>query len=66
MLPCGLVQWKEVPLIADGYHYVVDSVTDATHLELSIVYAGGTLGAQSYNMYPCLQNETTADAYVAR
>ena len=49
---------------ADGNHYVVDSVTDATHLELSIVYAGGTLGAQSYNMYPCLQNETTADAYV--
>jgi hypothetical protein len=49
---------------ADGEYYVVDSVTDATHLELSIVYAGGTLGAQSYNMYPCLQNETTADAYV--
>lgn len=49
---------------SDGNHYVVDSVTDATHLELSIVYAGGTLGAQSYNMYPCLQNETTADAYV--
>jgi len=49
---------------ADGEHYVVDSVTDATHLELSIVYAGGTLGAQAYDMYPCLQNETTADAYV--
>ena len=48
----------------DGNYYVVDSVTDATRLELSVVYEGGTLSAQSYNMYPCLQNEITTDTHV--
>lgn len=39
---------------ADGVSYLVDTVTDATHLELDAVYGGGTLGGQSYTMNPCL------------
>jgi hypothetical protein len=33
---------------ADGLYYVVDSVTNATTLELTTVYAGGTLAGQAY------------------
>jgi len=39
---------------ADGVWYVIDSITDATHLELTAVYGGGTLAGQTYNMYPRL------------
>ncbi|MCK9600323.1 MAG: hypothetical protein M0R06_14860 [Sphaerochaeta sp.] len=48
----------------DGKHYVVTSVTDNTHLELSANYAGATLSTQTYHLYPCLPNETTADTHV--
>ncbi len=36
---------------ADGLQYVVLSVTDADTLELTAVYAGGTLAGQAYNLY---------------
>jgi hypothetical protein len=39
---------------ADGAYYVIDSITDADTLELTAVYGGGTLGAQTYNFYPRL------------
>lgn len=35
----------------DAVEYVVSSVTNATTLELAVVYGGGTLAAQAYNMY---------------
>lgn len=39
-------------LSTDAVYYVIDSVTDTTHLELTTVYGGGTLAGQAYNMYP--------------
>ncbi len=36
---------------ADGAYYVIDSVTDNDTLELTTVYAGGTLAGQTYNVY---------------
>lgn len=41
----------------DGVHYVIDSITDGTHLELATVYGGATLGGQSYDMYPRIPDE---------
>ena len=50
---------------ADGAYYTISSITDADTLELSAVYAGGTLGAQTYNMYPRLPDTTgTYDAAI--
>ena len=37
---------------ADGLYYVIDSITDSDTLELTAVYAGGTLGGQNYDIYP--------------
>jgi hypothetical protein len=36
---------------ADAVQYVISSVTSGTTLELTVVYGGGTLGGQTYNMY---------------
>jgi hypothetical protein len=65
ILGAGGATWTEcmegsIFVSADGVWYVVDTVTDATHLELTTVYGGGTLGGQSYNMYPRLPNEESA------
>lgn len=35
----------------DGVQYVIDTITDNTHLELTTVYGGATLAGQAYNMY---------------
>ncbi|MCK5640860.1 MAG: hypothetical protein KAJ19_08685, partial [Gammaproteobacteria bacterium] len=52
----GGAAWTDVMegglfLSTDAVYYLIDSVTDATHLELSVVYGGGTLGGQTYDMY---------------
>ncbi len=52
----GGMAWTEnmegsIFVSADGLQYVVSSVTDADTLELTAVYAGGTLAGQAYNMY---------------
>ncbi len=46
---------------ADGVWYTVLSVTDATHLELTTNYAGGTLAGQSYNTYPKMIDRDSGD-----
>jgi hypothetical protein len=46
---------------ADGIYYRVASITSNTTLELSTVYAGGTLAGQTYNMYPRMPDRS-ADA----
>jgi hypothetical protein len=48
---------------ADGLYYTVDTITDATHLELSAVYAGGTLGGQTYTMKPKLPDLVATGGY---
>lgn len=61
----GGATWTEdmvgsVFVSADGLYYTIASFTNATEIELSAVYAGGTLGGQTYNFYPRLPDREGA------
>ena len=50
--------------LGNGRVYVVESITDSTHLELSEAYEGATAAGQAYTLHN-IYKITTADPYVA-